>query len=114
MTRCPGYFIYQHGSKKSFLALYQPCHCTVNGGDQEHSHPWMETCDRHPPVIAEIDGREVDRSEFDAYANSSYVSPLLATHPLNPAQEYAYQVATNTHYAKHGKPNLRELPPITP
>ena len=36
--------------------IHRPCHCTVNGGDENASHPWCDTCDRYPQLVAEIDG----------------------------------------------------------
>ncbi|KKK66830.1 hypothetical protein LCGC14_2960120 [marine sediment metagenome] len=44
--------------------IYRTCHCTVNGGDDNWSHKWRESCDRHPypssDLEAEIDGKSVE------------------------------------------------------
>lgn len=34
------------------------CHCTVNGGGGNLAHEWAESCDRYPPLTAEINGRD--------------------------------------------------------
>lgn len=40
--------------------IWRPCGCTVNGGDANAEHDWRDTCDRFPPLQAEIDGRPAD------------------------------------------------------
>ena len=105
-----GYFTYQRGSRQYLLALTRPCMCSQSIAP----HEWTEACDRFPPLLAEIDGQEVEPNEIETLIASPDTAPIQSVGSLTPAQEYAYQVATNTHYAKHGKPNVRELPPITP
>lgn len=39
--------------------IHRPCHCTVNGGDANTEHPWRDTCDRHPPLQGEQDGKPI-------------------------------------------------------
>lgn len=43
--------------------IHRTCHCTIGGGDLDKPHPWRGTCDRYPPLEAEIDGKPagVDR-----------------------------------------------------
>lgn len=38
--------------------ISRPCHCTVLGGAGQVEHPWTDACDRFPPLLAEIAGRE--------------------------------------------------------
>lgn len=37
--------------------IWRECHCTVNGGDDNAAHDWRDTCDRYPPLVAEVDGQ---------------------------------------------------------
>ena len=48
-----------------------PCHCTVNGGDDNEPHLWKITCDRypHPKLSAEVDGEISDPSRVWGYSN---------------------------------------------
>ena len=57
--------------------IHRTCHCTIHGGDDSTPHPWRESCDRYPHLVAEIDGepasiervwtarREIKQHEFD-------------------------------------------------
>ncbi len=40
--------------------IHRTCHCTINGGDHNAAHAWCDTCDRYPPLEAEIDGKPAD------------------------------------------------------
>lgn len=35
--------------------IWRPCQCTVNGPDV---HDWLDSCDRYPHLVAEVNGRE--------------------------------------------------------
>jgi len=105
-----GHFTYQRGSRQYLLALTRPCMCT----QYVALHEWTETCDRFPPLLAEIDGQEVEPNEVETLIASPGTAPIQPAGGLTPAQEYAYLIATKAHVAEHGKPNVRELPPITP
>ena len=38
--------------------LWRPCQCTIHGPDV---HDWLDTCDRYPRMVGDINGRERDR-----------------------------------------------------
>lgn len=58
----PGWFQTRLVSKGPLVParIFRECHCTPNGGDDNDPHDWAPTCDRHPPLVAEIDGNEVE------------------------------------------------------
>ena len=105
-----GYFTYQRGSRRYLLALTRPCMCSQSVAP----HEWTEACDGFPPLLAEIDGQEVELHTVEHLITLTTTTPIQPGGGLTPAQEYAYLLATKAHVAEHGKPNLRELPPITP
>lgn len=43
--------------------IWRPCHCTINGGDDNRVHDWRDSCDRFPALACEVDGRPVDPLE---------------------------------------------------
>ncbi len=54
----PLYFKMRLVHKGPFVAckIGRICVCTVNGGDDSAAHEWSESCDRYPPISAEING----------------------------------------------------------
>lgn len=54
----PGFFLVKkvRGGPEVPARIHRPCCCTVNGGDDNESHEHQPTCDRFPPLRAEIDG----------------------------------------------------------
>lgn len=54
----PFYFKMRMVSKGPYVAckVGRMCVCTVNGGDENASHEWSESCDRFPPIASEING----------------------------------------------------------
>ncbi len=62
----PGFFtdkLVKHGPLVA-ARIHRPCNCSINGdGDEWSSHPWQESCDRFPHLVAEIDGNVEDDLE---------------------------------------------------
>ena len=58
----PGYFKMRlvRGGPWVPARIRRVCQCTVNGGDEERDHDWQESCDRNPPLSADINGEEAD------------------------------------------------------
>ena len=58
----PGFFSMRltKGGPLVAARIARECRCTING---EIGHEWRDTCDRYPPLMAEIDGEmaEVER-----------------------------------------------------
>jgi len=102
-----GHFTYQRGSRQYLLALTRPCMCTQSVAP----HNWAETCDRFPPLLAEVDGKEVEPHEVESLIASPDTKLIQPGGGLSPAQEYAYQVATKSHEKVHGKPDLSKMAP---
>lgn len=102
-----GHFTYHRGSRRYLLALTRPCMCTQSIAP----HEWTEACDRFPPLLAEIDGQEVEPNEVETLIASPGTAPIQPAGGLTPAQEYAYQVATKSHHQEHGKPDLSKMAP---
>jgi len=75
----PGYFQMRLVKGGPFVAarIHRPCQCTVNGPAE---HDWKNTCDRHRPLCATIDGKpadiwrvwtygkEIDRADYEYLA----------------------------------------------
>lgn len=47
--------------------IWRPCLCTINGPAQHH---WTSTCDRYPPLQADIDGFEAEVERVWTYGRS--------------------------------------------
>ncbi len=54
----PLYFKMRLVHKGPFVAckIGRICTCTINGGDDNTAHEWSASCDRYPPLSAEING----------------------------------------------------------
>lgn len=52
------YFKMRLVHKGPFVAckIGRMCVCTINGGDDNTAHEWNASCDRYPPISAEING----------------------------------------------------------
>lgn len=61
----PGFFLTRlvKGGPLMPARIWRPCVCTVNGGEDGAEHDWQPTCDRNPPLAAEVNGQphDVDR-----------------------------------------------------
>lgn len=58
----PGFYAYRHVSKGPRVGarIFRPCCCGINGGDVNREHDWRDGCDRHAPLVCEVDGRRYD------------------------------------------------------
>ena len=56
----PGFYQLRLVKNGAYVAarIFRECHCTVNGGADCAAHDWCESCDRFPPLRAEIDGED--------------------------------------------------------
>lgn len=81
----PGYYTRTlvPGGPRVPARIWRPCHCTVNGGDDNRQHDWSETCDRFPPLACDVDGRAVDPAEAWTW---------LAKNPIS-RREYEFMAA---------------------
>ena len=102
-----GHFTYQRGSRQYLLALTRPCMCTQSVAP----HEWTEACDRFPPLLAEIDGQEVEPNEVETLIASPDTAPIQPGGSLTPAQEYAYLVAAKNFTEEH-KTHINQITPI--
>ena len=81
--------------------IHRTCHCTINGGDESAAHPWRDSCDRYPHLLAEINGRPTG---VDWIWNSG--------EEIDEA-EYHYRMAVFEHDRRH-RPDSPEANPSQP
>ncbi|WP_340152038.1 hypothetical protein [uncultured Sneathiella sp.] len=103
-----GYFSYKRGARTYLLAYHRPCVCTQVEGE----HEWSDVCDRFPPVVAEIDGEEVEALSVERLMADRDTSPIVARGRLSPAKEYAYLVAKKKWDTDKRREKLSDLKPI--
>lgn len=87
----PGYFKMRLVKGGPFVAarIIRLCHCTI-GSQGDRPHEWFLTCDRYPPLSAEINGEEADVARVWAYGRE--ISPKEYKHPTA-LREWAEQHA---------------------
>lgn len=45
------------------IHIERHCKCSINGGEDQPSHIWNETCDRFPELSALVDGFSIESAE---------------------------------------------------
>ncbi len=80
--------------------IHRTCHCTING-DHNAAHDWLDTCDRYPPLEAEINGRPAD------------VDRVWTSGEEIAEDEYHYLMADREHARRH-RPDSPEADPGKP
>lgn len=66
----PGYYAYHFGVRgpngryqkgpRVGARVWRACTCTIHGGPDGAEHAWQDDCDRHPPLICDVDGIRYD------------------------------------------------------
>lgn len=74
------------------------CSCTATGGDDGAEHEWRETCDRFPPLAADVDGEAVPIDRVWIYG-----------HPID-ERDWRYM----TDYAAWARAHARHKPEANP
>ena len=79
------------------------CHCTI-GAEGDRPHEWFFTCDRYPPLSAEINGQEADVARVWAYGRK--IKPSEYDH-LTALREWAKR-----HAPQEPEANPRHAPDL--
>lgn len=108
----PGYYLIGRGDHKVPARIHRPCHCSINGGEDNKQHDWLDTCDRFPAMVVEIEGRVMEDGHDPVSTAWATAEPLQGKGGLSPAAEYAYRCAMQDHKQKHGGPDLNKMDPI--
>lgn len=87
----PGFYQLRLVKNGAYVAarIFRECHCTVNGGADCAAHDWCESCDRFPPLRAEIDGEDAEPQRV-----------WISGRPI-PEAEYRFLIADAAHCRAH-------------